>query len=260
MKKQGTSIRSLLLTVFLVLVCNPVTAFGIVKVEVNGICYGIDGWHGTAVVMSHPIGYSGDIVIPSSIEHNGKPYTVVGIGPRAFCNCTELFSIHLPDTTQGIGTEAFRACFGLSVITIPDTVQIIGDGAFFGCIGLRRVFFSPNSQLIHIGSRCFHHCVGLGRLCLPDGLQTMGMDVFGKGESIPELDIFLASIGGLELEDEVFCSPEEASDSHASSQAAGSTDTHESAQAAGVSEAPASDDAPCCSCFYRLYNFFCSRS
>ena len=113
----------------------------------------------------------------------------------------------------------------------------------------------------------------------------MGMDVFGRGEKMPELDAFLASINASEFEDEVFYPPEEdpncqgssqasgpadtlesseVSGSHEPSQASGASDTpessHESAQAAGVSEAPVVEETPCCSYFSGLYNFFCGRS
>ena len=37
--------------------------------------------------------YSGDVVIPCSIDYNGESYTVISIGVHAFANCNQLSSI-----------------------------------------------------------------------------------------------------------------------------------------------------------------------
>ena len=59
-------------------------------------------------------------IIPNDIEIIGK---------KAFCDCTELRKIVIPDSVKEIGFYTF-ASSGLETITISDNVQKIGAGAF----------------------------------------------------------------------------------------------------------------------------------
>ena len=56
------------------------------------------------------------------------------IAPSAFCGCSGLTSITIPNSVTSIGDKAFESCSGLTSITIPNSVTSIGDYAFFGCI------------------------------------------------------------------------------------------------------------------------------
>lgn len=70
------------------------------------------------------------------VEH-GKHIT--SIPDLAFIYCTELNSIHIPDSVTSIGREAFRNCTNAFVIEIPDSVTQIGAGAFDSCENLSSI-------------------------------------------------------------------------------------------------------------------------
>ena len=61
------------------------------------------------------------------------PNSVTSIGERAFLNCTSLTSITIPNSVTSIGERAFRGCKSLTSITIPNSVTSISDSAFAGC-------------------------------------------------------------------------------------------------------------------------------
>ena len=67
----------------------------------------------TCMVVSYA-GSASSLIIPESIEHNGKNLTVVEIGTEAFMNNTILVSIDLPDTITVIRARAFKGCSKLS--------------------------------------------------------------------------------------------------------------------------------------------------
>ncbi|MDE7346226.1 MAG: leucine-rich repeat domain-containing protein, partial [Muribaculaceae bacterium] len=54
--------------------------------------------------------YSGDIVIPSSVEYEGQSYPVTLIGHQAFYYCTSLTSVEIPNSVTSIGDYAFYGC------------------------------------------------------------------------------------------------------------------------------------------------------
>lgn len=54
--------------------------------------------------------YEGDVVIPESIEYNGKTYNVTGIDGAAFQECQLLKSVYMPNSITSIGGGAFSFC------------------------------------------------------------------------------------------------------------------------------------------------------
>ena len=68
---------------------------------------------------------SGTIVIPDRI----KGYPVTAIGEGAFCLCTEVTGVVIPDSVTYIGSMAFAGT-GLTEVVIPDSVSCIDTLAF----------------------------------------------------------------------------------------------------------------------------------
>ena len=71
--------------------------------------------------------------------------TVTSIGNNAFCNCTSLRSIKLPDTLESIGDKAFFNCSSLTSLTVPENVNYIGSNAFAGCTALNEIRFNAKA-------------------------------------------------------------------------------------------------------------------
>ena len=98
-------------------------------------------YSGTAAVNNH---VSGDVVIPSSVEHNNVTYSVTSIGSSAFAGCRSLTSVSIPNSVTSIGSSAFSGCRSLTSVSIPNSVTSIESYAFSGCSGLTSVSI-PNS-------------------------------------------------------------------------------------------------------------------
>ena len=78
-------------------------------VKVDGIYYLL--FKGKiAEVTSGEKGYSGEVVIPSSITVEGKEYTVTSIGKSSFYECSSLTSITIPNSVTRIESRTFSYC------------------------------------------------------------------------------------------------------------------------------------------------------
>ena len=111
--------------------------------------------------------YQGNVVIPASVTYTGKTYPVTSIGALAFCECSRLTSVTIPNSVTSIGYRAFYGCSGLTSVTIGDSVTSIGGGAFEYCSGLTSVTI-PNS-VTSIGRYAFNECKSLTSISVESG-------------------------------------------------------------------------------------------
>ena len=120
--------------------------------------------------------YSGDIIIPSTVEYNGKIYDVVSIGVAAFLNCTSLTSVIIPNGITSIDEAAFQGCSSLTSITIPNSVTSISQSVFANCIKLTSVTI-PNSVSM-IKGEAFRDCSSLNSISIPNSVTSIGYYAF----------------------------------------------------------------------------------
>lgn len=62
------------------------------------------------------------------------------IGYAAFCDCSSLTSITIPDCITSIGSYAFYGCSGLKQIKIPLSVNALGSQTLGGCSSLNTAY------------------------------------------------------------------------------------------------------------------------
>ena len=177
----------------LLLLCNTI-AFA-EEVTINGIKYDVITKAKQAKVISGG-NYSGNIVIPATIEYNGATYSITSIGERAFEGCSGLTSITIPNSVTSIGESAFFNCWGLTSITIPNSVTSIGDDTFRFCSSLTSITI-PNS-VTSIGIHAFSGCSGLTNATIGNSVTSIGYGAFEDCSSLTSITIpnSVTSIGG----------------------------------------------------------------
>ena len=139
----------------------------------------------TVEVISKPERYSGDIVIPASVEREGNTYTVTAIGDGAFSGCTGLASVVIPDNVKSIGNEAFSWCNGLTGVTLGSGLTTIGNDAFKGCGDIAAI--SVPDGVTMIGSSAFENCRSLKEATLGSGLESIGSRAFAECNILEEI-------------------------------------------------------------------------
>lgn len=180
----------------------------------NGINYNITSNIEPYTVEVIEGNYTGDIVIPESIEKDGITYTVTSIKSYAFSNsqitsviipnsiviidngvfngCYFLNSVSLPNTITKIGKSSFSYCKKLTEIEIPNSVKSIGEYAFNGCSRLASI--SIPEGVTKIENYTFLDCSGLKTITLPSTITSIGNSAFAMGASWETTDE-----GGMQL-------------------------------------------------------------
>jgi len=98
------------------------------------------------------------ITIPNNIE---------SIENYAFSNCNNLPSINIPNSVINIGNYAFNNCTRFTSVTIGNSVTSIGSNAFYGCTSLASV--AIGNSVTSIGSYAFQGCTSLTAINVDTG-------------------------------------------------------------------------------------------
>ena len=117
--------------------------------EVGGLFYKTaEGYSMDFVeVTGNPGGgkYSGDVVVPGTVEYDGITYTVKGVGNWAFEGCGDLRKVTISEGIYEIGAYAFFYCGNLERVILPSTLVYIdaSNPVFTGCSKLEITTAAP---------------------------------------------------------------------------------------------------------------------
>ena len=87
----------------------------------DGIYYDLVDGHAVVTHNGQTNCYSGDVIIPETVTHDGTTYPVTVIGDYAFKGSTGLIHVTIPEGITTIGYSAFWDCMGLVAVTIPES-------------------------------------------------------------------------------------------------------------------------------------------
>lgn len=137
----------------------------------------------------------GDVVIPSTIEYNGKSYSVLDVGRGAFAYCDEITNVTVPDGVFKMGQAAFYKCPRLQSVKLPSTITEMDTRIFEDDSALVSINFPEG--MTHIPYRTFFNCVSLPSINIPAGLTAIDNQAFCYCASLSSINIpkNVASIG-----------------------------------------------------------------
>ncbi len=208
-----------LLSFFLTLTLS-VCAFAYTA-QIDGIYYDFNSSNKTATVTyrdGNYNSYSGEVVIPASVEYNGVEYAVTSISNYAFQSSSSLTAVSIPNSVSNIGQEAFRDCSGLTSIVIPDGVTEIKSSTFYNCSSLSSITLPSGlktigwnafestalttidlpQNVISIGEYAFYYCRSLTEITIPEGVTSINSNTFYGCSALTSVVLpkTLISIGG----------------------------------------------------------------
>jgi len=209
MLKTAKRILSLFLATVLIFGATPLVGFvGLELPEISAVfeikatatdtaytegyyTYTVDE-NGYATITMVDKNINGNITIPSTLGG----FHVIKKGSYAFCECTELTSIIIPDSVKEISAYAFIHCIGITSIVIPESVVEIGSYAFNGCTGLTSVVI-PDS-VSNLGGYVFGGCTGLTSVKISDKIAIIRVGCFVQCSNITSITIpdSVVEIGG----------------------------------------------------------------
>ena len=121
----------------------------------------------------------------TNLETVRLPDSVVLIGETAFA-LTAITDISLPDRELHIMDGAFYGCEKLKSITIPESVASIGMGAFEFCTGLTSAIIGGVET---IEAYTFYECKNLSTVKIGEGIEKIEFSAFGNCEKLTSVEL-----------------------------------------------------------------------
>ena len=128
--------------------------------------------------------YQGDVVIPETITHDGKQYTVIGIGNKAFADCSHLTNVTIPSTVQYINDHSFQRTPSLRDIVIPNSVTRLGRCVFWRS-GLVSAVIGNSVPMID--EYCFQYCSQLTDVVIGSSVTNLAIKTFFDCPAIKDI-------------------------------------------------------------------------
>ena len=172
----------------------------------EGLCVWVTSTAGWSWADDEVNTYSGDIVIPSTVNYNGVEYPVVGLYKSAFKGCT-INSLTLSEGVKYILPYSFGHCFEethIKAVYLPSTFtikkeevaflnEVNGYRIFSGCIGLETIKVAEGNPEFDSRENCnalietatntlWDGCEGT---VIPTSVETIGAMAF-MGSGIEE--------------------------------------------------------------------------
>ena len=143
----------------------------------GGLYYNVNGNEAAVTFEVENVGgYSGDVVIPETVVHNGVEYPVTAIGYKAFCFCYNLTSIEIPNSIDSISSHAFNGCERLQRVVIPNSVVTLYPCAFNSCTSLKSVVIGNSVRVIE--EYCFQYCYQLTDVVIGSSVTYLAHKAF----------------------------------------------------------------------------------
>jgi hypothetical protein len=130
--------------------------------------------------------YTGDIVIPSTVEYSGKTYQVTSIGTSTFSNSSKLLSVSIPASVSKISNGFGNAPESIHItvdeknpyfIASDDVVFDKNKTILFACKGKKTQYVIPSS-VTKIEMNAFMGCKSLASLVIPSSVTTIAPSAF----------------------------------------------------------------------------------
>ena len=148
--------------------------------EKDGLYYSVNG--GEAAVT----GCTGDMEYVD-IPDFFSCYPVTELRDNAFCKCSMLKGIAIPDTVTRIGHHCFYACASLESVKLPSGLEKIGEGCFCGCDSLAEVVLPETLE--ELPPSCFRACCSLKGMTLPGRITHIGGFCFSSCDVLKSVDM-----------------------------------------------------------------------
>lgn len=134
----------------------------------------------------------GDVVVPSTVQYEGKVYQVTGVEYMAFYESSRITGVTLSDGITTIGFDAFYRCPNLKFIYLPKDLEEISYDGIAENPSLETIVIDPANSIYDSRDNCNaiiesatnKLLTGCNGTVIPKGVDTIGKSAFSHCEQM----------------------------------------------------------------------------
>ena len=161
------------------------TVAGAYDFMADGIYYNVVDGHAVVTNNGQTGCYSGEVVIPSTVTHDGSTYPVTVLGHSAFKNCTGLTKAVLPGSLTAIEPRVFESCTALTSLIVPNSVTTMGANMFDKCYAIDSIVIG--NKVSSLGDYMFNDCRALKSVTIGKSVSSIGKYAFRGCSSLTDV-------------------------------------------------------------------------
>ena len=143
---------------------------------------------------------TGDVIVPSQVEYNGRSFPVTIIEREAFYGM-DIRSVVLPDSVVLIEDSAFKCCRRLRNVTLGNSLKKIGNSAFGWCDAL--TYMPMPASVEQVGYQALQD-TRMVSVQLQRGVIYFGHILYGYNGYLPEHSYIVVREGTTVIADSAF--------------------------------------------------------
>lgn len=182
--------------VFVVLLAAAVpTVMSALNFWVDGMYFKVINDNEVEVAYRYNTEYSGNIVVPETVDYSGVTYRVTAIGEDAFRG-QDIITLNTGNSVKSIAKGAFDMCTSLASVYIGSSVEQIAESPF-GRSGVTSVEVHPDNPFFDSREHCnaiietatntlTAACI---ETVIPNTVTAIGIGAFGRMDSLKSIVI-----------------------------------------------------------------------
>ena len=112
---------------------------------------------------------------------------VTTIGEYAFCYCTDVTAVTMPNTVTELKKESFSNCSALASLNFSTALVSINEKSFYYCEALKEAKLPEG--LIFIGNMAFNKATSLTEVVIPNSVTTLDEKAFQNCSALADVTI-----------------------------------------------------------------------
>lgn len=156
--------------------------------QVGNFFFNVISESAATCALTEPVGdkYTGDVVIPGTVEYDGRTWTVTEIGNRSFYYASGVTSLTLPNTVVSMRRGCITGCNSMTTMTLSENLEYIDTMAVSTCNKITELVLPPKLKRLSFRALSLANITSIN---IPASLTTIELTPFYSCSKLQRLDV-----------------------------------------------------------------------
>ena len=133
--------------------------------------------------------YSGDIIVPAQVTHDGKQYRVKGVDDYSFFYCSKLTGITVSEGIEYWGENQLIRSNNITKLILPSTIKNMKNIPYAYCAKFGKLKTVQLPPVEAIADSAFCSCISLTSIIIPEGCKRIGRFALARANKLTSITL-----------------------------------------------------------------------